>query len=80
MAFVDAEDVSSPGLETHKKKIDENFCFGDGQIVKATKAKLYPAGVYGKHSQVSIAEVNRDCPPLLSITTVEDLGVILNFR
>ena len=34
----------------------------------------------GSHGELNIAEVEKDCPPLLSVTAMKELGLVLDFK
>ena len=36
--------------------------------------------MYGQHGQMNVAEVPRQCPPLLSHKAMEELGMVLDFE
>ena len=71
--------LAAEGLQPVKKAIREKFRFGDGRVVKAHTSWTYPTGLYGRHGQVNVAEVDVECPPLLSVRAMEELGMVLNF-
>ena len=57
----------------------DRFRFGDGVVVDGYVAWIYPAGVYGKNGRIQIAEVDRNCPPLMSNQAMQDLKIRLAF-
>ena len=73
------KELAKVGPKPIKKDIDEKFRFGDGKVVRASKSWIYPTGMYGQHGQINVAEVPRQCPPLLSHKAMEELGMVLDF-
>ena len=72
--------LAQQGLKPVYKSVDETFRFGDGQILPATMAWLYPVGVNGRHGEIEVAQVEvPDCPGLLSQYAARQLGLVLNF-
>ena len=65
--------LAKRGLCPVKRAIDEDFRFGDDQTCHADVAWVYPAGVFGKHGMIEVAEVNLRTPPLLSRRALSDL-------
>ena len=57
-----------------------SFRFGDGKVIPGVQVLWYPLGVFGRNIHVPIAEVACECPPLMSIKAMRDLGLILNFK
>ena len=67
-------------LTPERSPCSDRFRFGDGNVVQAACTWTYPAGVYGQNGTLRVAEVPVDCPPLLSVKSMRELGVCLDFE
>ncbi len=67
------------GLQPVRNECRERFRFGDGRVVPAVCSWTYPCGVYGTNGMLNVAEVRTDCPPLLSLQSMKEMGVVLDF-
>ena len=56
------------------------FRFGDGVQVKGKCSWTYPVGVFGMRGALNIAEVDVDCPPLISLTQMGGMEILLDFK
>jgi hypothetical protein len=74
------ERLAARGLRPVEMPCSDLFRFGDGRVVKATRSWKYPVGIYGRNGVLNMAEVPKDCPPLLSYRCMGELGVVMNFR
>lgn len=72
--------LASQGLCAQEEVCADKFRFGDGRLVKATRSWKFPCGNHGINRILNIAEVPKDCPPLLSVGSMQQMGVILDFR
>ena len=72
--------LAEKGLRAVEEACDDKFRFGDGRLVSATRSWKYPCGIHGYSGTLTIAEVPKDCPPLLSVAGMKELGVVLDFQ
>ena len=72
--------LAEKGLEAVEEPCEDKFRFGDGRLVSAARSWRYPCGIHGYSGTLSITEVPKDCPPLLSVTGMKELSVVLDFQ
>lgn len=72
--------LAEKGCKASEEPCDHKFRVGYGRLVSATKSWRYPCGIHGYSRTLSTAEVPKDCPPLLSVTGMKEVGVVLDFQ
>jgi hypothetical protein len=66
------------GMIPIREECTESFRFGDGEVVPAKCSWTYPIGINQVNGLARAAEVDRECPPLMSMTVMESMKTVLD--
>ena len=68
------------GLKGERIDMQEEFLFGSDRVDRSICAWLYPVGVHGRCGTINVAEIESNCPGLLSADTMAALDISLHTR
>ena len=66
------------GLCGERIELHEDFVFGSDRVDKSLCAWNYPVGLHGRTGIVNVAEIEPNCPGLLSDQTMGQLDISIN--
>ena len=70
--------LKTKGLQPIRLDLQEEFLFGSDRVDMSKCAWLYPVGIHGRTGVINIAEIESNCPGLLSNSTMGQLDVSIN--
>ena len=68
------------GLKPVRRDVQEDFQFGDDRVETSICSWDYPTGIHEHNGVLNIAEIESNCPGLMSRETMDDLDLILKMR
>ena len=72
--------LAKHGLKGHRVELQEEFLFGSDRVDVSKCAWEYPVGIHGTTGFVSIAEIESNCPGLMSSGTMGELDITIHTR
>ena len=69
--------LAQHGLRPVRINEQEDFQFGDDRVDTSVCSWLYPVGIHGNNGSINIAEVESNCPGLMSHDTMATLDIDL---
>ena len=70
--------LRSKGLQPIRLDLQEEFLFGSDRVDMSKCAWLYPVGIHGRTGVINVAEIESNCPGLLSNSTMGQLDISIN--
>ena len=72
--------LRSIGLKPVRIDTQEDFLFGSDRVDTSLCAWLYPVGIHGHTGAVNVAEIESNCPGLMSSDTMSCLDITIHTR
>ena len=74
------ERLKSVGLQPQRTDCQEDFLFGSDRVDTSVCAWRYPVGIHGHTGIVNVAEIESNCPGLMSADTMARLDISIHAR
>ena len=74
------ERLKSVGLQPQRIDCQEDFLFGSDRVDTSICAWRYPVGIHGHTGIVNVAEIESNCPGLMSADTMARLDISIHTR
>ena len=72
--------LRSIGLKPVRLDVQEDFLFGSDRVDTSICAWMYPVGIHGVTGIVNVAEIESNCPGLMSADTMARLDITIHTR
>ena len=68
------------GMKGERINMQEEFLFGSDRVDVSKCAWVYPVGIHGRCGTINVAEIESNCPGLMSADTMGHLDITIHTR